>query len=180
MNETVISMQKYIVRSALLPALCLCAMTPVFAGPSYEVQCDDPARDTMLYMFDANPVNGLMALEGTHHRLPDGLNTFSLNTRGEVLKLEVMRYQPYEVELKINAMDGEASVIAASSAQGQTIGTLARILIENHSEIEISDPPRHAAVVLTLASGLSLRFNQCIIRGDTSVLNWSGTFDRES
>ena len=150
----------------------------MFAGPSYEVRCTDPARNTELFLFDANPSNGLMGIEGTHHQLPEGMNRFTAEISAGPLALDVVRYQPYEVELRVNAEDQDAMLVANSNESAMHIGRIDRLLIENHSNTLINDTHREGAVVLALATGLSLRFTHCVMNGDTSILDWSGTFNQ--
>lgn len=93
------------------------------------------------------------------------------------IALSVVRYQPYEIELKPMLPAGMAplSIVTHNSTKA-VIGVLDRVIVENHSKVEVSEQRRNGAAILVLSSGLRLRFNYCEIQGDVSVLNWEKTF----
>lgn len=172
-------MQKYLVIASVLVMLCNIS-SHVFAGPSYSVECEDISRGTRLHLFDANPRIGFMAARGMHNQLPEGMESFAASSNGPI-PLNVVSYKSYEVELKLAAKPGTAPPYIISGNEAKTnIGTLEKIVLENHSATEIADPPRLGAATLVLSSGLQLRFNNCKIKGDISVHKWEDTFKSTS
>jgi len=160
-----------------LLAVCT-TLNNVQAGPSYSVECNDESRGTSLHLFDANPsASGLIGATGSHNQLPNGFHAFSLDTQGDAVPLEVIRYASYEVELQLNRESDEVGVpVIAGPGDGSAIASLERIILENHSAVLVNEQVRAAAAILVFGNGLKLRFNACRIRGDIDVMDWRGTF----
>lgn len=158
--------------------LVLCSwLGSVQAGPSYSVECNDEARGTNLHLFDANPRTGLISVTGNHNQLPEGFQAFSVNINGDAVPLQVIKYTAYEVELQLVVDSGGTGIpVEAGPDAGSEIGVLERIVLENHSAVQVSEQERAAAAILVFGSGLHLRFNVCRIRGDIDVMDWSQTF----
>lgn len=169
---------KILMQASATSVMVLCSwLGSAQAGPSYSVECNDEARGTSLHLFDANPRTGLMSVTGNHNQLPVGFQAFSAETQNDTVPLQVIKYTPYEVELQLVVESGAAGVPVTGGADaGSEIGMLERIVLENHSAVQISEQERAAAAILVFGNGLHLRFNACRIRGDIDVMDWSQTF----
>ena len=159
----------YVIGSLLILGLS----TYVLGGPSYSVECEDVARGTKIHLFDANPSNEFMSASGTHNQLPEGMESFKIISK-ERKSFSVTSYKPYEVELTI---EENLSSMMVGDPKETKIGTLEKVILENHSAVEILEQPRLGAITLVLSNGLEFRFNNCIMRGDVSISEWNRTFD---
>ena len=170
-------MRKYLVTASILTVVGHFP-SAVIAGPSYSVECKDVSRHTNIHLFDANPRSGFMRASGMHNSLPEGMESF-IAAPEDVTPLTVTSYKAYEVELKPKSESDPIYLVTENEAKTR-IGILDRIILENHSEVTISEQPRLGAVTLLLTNGLNLRFNGCQIIGDFAVGHWEETFKTTS
>jgi len=157
---------KNVIMSSILGALFITSVG--LAGPSVGVHCNDPARKTKLDLFDVNPEFSVISISGVHNQLPKAVQSFGTNQQFEG-KLTVTRYRPYEVELTANTP-------IALKSQDALVGIVERIIIENHSKLEVPDARRTGAAILVMDNGLRLRFNRCTMLGNTALKEWEKTF----